>query len=1104
RSGVLLAILLQMASLTILEAGTSSSTTLSWVSASTRTADRVGVALRGTPGLLETRINRSVGMLTPVSLVMPITETPVVVARVVVVAAMMPITTLLPLVWSLSAIIIPLMEDLIVASSIGNLSHIRKRNTHEVVKDIMFAVCACARFQVTLKVSHLHAVKRIFSDYAGASLDMKSTTRACQFLGCRLISWQCKKQTIVATSSTEAEYVAAASCYAQVLWIQNHSITAVSYKLMLFGLTKDAVKLMLLGHNMVRNVDSPSKFLMYPRFLQVLINNQLDDLSSHTTNYISPPLTQKVFVNMKRIGKGISGVETLLFATMLVQPQAAAAKEDEEDEVPAAPTPPSFTHEPSPPTHEPITIPPQAQPAPPSSPPQEQPTTTSASDMSILNTLMETCTTLSHKVAALEQDKVAQALEIIKLKQRVKKLEKQKRSKSSGLKRLRKVGGCIQIGGKIAEIDVDEDITLVNMETEVDLYDDLQGRIERKDDDNATKLNVFNDEEMQEKHLDNIRKYQSLKRKSISIAQAKKNMIVYLKFMVGYKMEHFKGMSYNKVRLIFKREYNKVQTLFKPDKDVAEPTKKRVSKETLLQDSFKKLRAKVEVSSSESTQDTPTDDPKEMSEEDDKNMLEIIPVSEFKVESLQVKYPFIDWEIHYEGSRSYWKIIRVGGITQATRREGSGTGPERQETIGGAMAQIRSEGVLIQSIDPPLSIGYTVGSGEDRMEHDIELTDHEISSLKKRVTKLEKRQSLRILSFHSFRVGTSKRHGLGKRKVSKQWRKNLKSQQMFQDIDDVLDDGADIEMIVEDKGNGEKRGSTSEKVSAARPKVSTAELKTPPTTPTLFDDDDVTIDNTLVKTKNQKAKEKGIAFKDVNDSARPIRSITTLQPLPTTDPKDKEAMTKRERQEEASKVALAEMYDKVQAQIDVDRELAVRLTHKEQEKYTVEERFTHAQLKRSEEDEKRIGSRKKRAAGSSSKHKSPKKQKVNDQESKDSDKEHRKCLKVVLDDDKVIDYETLDVKSLIVDCESQVLGTNEVGDVHVYKLTRLDESYKHLSTFSRMLEVLDRQDMLDLHKIIMERFLANDPEGYDLILWGDLKTLVELSEDDEIWRNQQD
>nr|GEX73065.1 hypothetical protein [Tanacetum cinerariifolium] len=58
-------------------------------------------------------------------------------------------------------------------------------------------------------------------NYAGASLDRKSITGGYQFLGCRLIYWQCKKQTIVATLSTKAEYVAAASCCAQVLWIQN-------------------------------------------------------------------------------------------------------------------------------------------------------------------------------------------------------------------------------------------------------------------------------------------------------------------------------------------------------------------------------------------------------------------------------------------------------------------------------------------------------------------------------------------------------------------------------------------------------------------------------------------------------------------------------------------------------------------------------------------------------------------------------------------------------------------------------------------------------------------------------------------------------------------
>ncbi|GKE81291.1 hypothetical protein Tco_1551291 [Tanacetum coccineum] len=50
------------------------------------------------------------------------------------------------------------------------------------------------------------------SDYAGASLDKKFTTRGCQFLGKRLISWQCKKQTIVANSNIKVEYVAATNC----------------------------------------------------------------------------------------------------------------------------------------------------------------------------------------------------------------------------------------------------------------------------------------------------------------------------------------------------------------------------------------------------------------------------------------------------------------------------------------------------------------------------------------------------------------------------------------------------------------------------------------------------------------------------------------------------------------------------------------------------------------------------------------------------------------------------------------------------------------------------------------------------------------------------
>ena len=112
--------------------------------------------------------------------------------------------------------------------------------------DIMFSVCMCARFQSAPKESHLLAVKRIFrylsgsieiglwysressyeliaysdADFAGCKLDRKSTSGTCQFLGVNLISWSSKKQNSVALSMVEAEYIAAGSCCAQILWIK--------------------------------------------------------------------------------------------------------------------------------------------------------------------------------------------------------------------------------------------------------------------------------------------------------------------------------------------------------------------------------------------------------------------------------------------------------------------------------------------------------------------------------------------------------------------------------------------------------------------------------------------------------------------------------------------------------------------------------------------------------------------------------------------------------------------------------------------------------------------------------------------------------------------
>ncbi|GJV54513.1 hypothetical protein Tco_1450254 [Tanacetum coccineum] len=92
------------------------------------------------------------------------------------------------------------LDEHLYRSMIGSLMYLTSSRPN-----IMFAICACARFQVAFTNS----------DYAGASLDRKSTTGGCQFIGCRLISSQCKKQIVVANSITEVEYIAASNCYGQ-------------------------------------------------------------------------------------------------------------------------------------------------------------------------------------------------------------------------------------------------------------------------------------------------------------------------------------------------------------------------------------------------------------------------------------------------------------------------------------------------------------------------------------------------------------------------------------------------------------------------------------------------------------------------------------------------------------------------------------------------------------------------------------------------------------------------------------------------------------------------------------------------------------------------
>ncbi|GJX68229.1 hypothetical protein Tco_0303956 [Tanacetum coccineum] len=486
----------------------------------------------------------------------------------------------------------------------------------------------------------------------------------------------------------------------------------------------------------------------------------------------------------------------------------------------------------------------------------------------------------------------------------------------------------------------------------------------------------------------------------------------------------------------------------------------------------------------------------------------------------------------------------------------------------------------------------------------------EILKLKQRVKKLERKRKSSISHPRRriYRQVESSDDDLDEEDASKQGRESDKTKSMFQDSDfDVLDD--DMEDVEGETVHTATTGvsAVSAPVTTAGVAISTAEPRTPPTTAaTAFIDEDLTIAQTLIKMKEEKAKEKGVAIKDVEDSPRPIRSITTLQPLPTIDPKDKgkgvlveeepekpekvkrrdqglaqiesdaelaqrlheeelaeldRAQKERQKQEEATSAALAEEFDEIQARIDADHELAVRLTHEEQEKYTIEERarllaefferrkkqlaaeraeairnkpptrtqvrnrmitylkhmgkYTHQQLKHKnfkevqklyerekkwiddfkpiDDDSQHQAERTKKRPRADSKEESSKKQKL--EEDNDAKKEElRDSMDVVPRDDVAIDVESLATKYPIVDWKTHILNENMM----YYQIIRAGGSSKNYKIFSEMLADFDRQDVIDLHRLVNERYETTSPEGYDLLLWRDLKTLFEPNEEDEI------
>ncbi|GKD07414.1 hypothetical protein Tco_1187099 [Tanacetum coccineum] len=152
-----------------------------------------------------------------------------------------------------------------------------------------------------------------------------------------------------------------------------------------------------------------------------------------------------------------------------------------------------------------------------------------------------------------------------------------------------------------------------------------------------------------------------------------------------------------------------------------------------------------------------------------------------------------------------------------------------------------------------------------------------------------------------------------------------------------------------------------------------------------------------------------------------------------------------------------------------------------------------------ESSKKTGGSRKKtlarKRAGEKQSKEGAKRQKTEYEKEKE---ELKAYLDLVPREEFAMEIESLGTKYPIVDWKTHVLTENFM----YYQIIRADGGSKNYKIFSEMLDDFDRQDVMDLHRLVEERYATSRPEGYDLMLWGDLKILFQPDEEDEVWRHQ--
>ncbi|GJZ97304.1 reverse transcriptase domain-containing protein [Tanacetum coccineum] len=433
--------------------------------------------------------------------------------------------------------------------------------------------------------------------------------------------------------------------------------------------------------------------------------------------------------------------------------------------------------------------------------------------------------------------------------------------------------------------------------------------------------------------------------------------------------------------------------------------------------------------------------------------------------------------------------------TSLDAKQDNGGRPRRQEIMGDRHAQTR-----VLDLE-------TIKTAQAK----------EIANLKKRVKKLERKKKSRTPGMNLFKID-----------FDEEFDANIDEaiEQVYDANKDTVEEG-EVQVPTTDMEVNTASApvttagvsvSTTEPITTASEVVTTTEPNTPPpTTTTVIKDEDLTIAQTLMKMKSEKSKVRGVTVQEPSKTAtRP-----TVSP-PQHDPKDKGK----------AKMIEPKKPLKRKAQIKFDEEVAQRL-HKSKEscllkksqdclwsswikgrsilpdlKQKSEEENHQPKLKREIKysfvhmDSEVVKGNKDKAEGSKKRtrkgldEESVKRQKIED----DAEKAELKlCLEIVPYDDKAVNFKPLATKSPIVDWKTQILG-EEI----YYLIKRADGSYKMYKIFSQMLNDFDRQGLIDLYRLVTKRFKTTRPEGSDRLISGDLMTIFKPSEEDELWRNQQD